>query len=129
MQFRDSYQLDCPEGTPLYQVPSRFVPRGDVKVETASAGRGLDLMWDYAEHECVQGMTELTRRFRCEDEWWNVVLDEIRTLQLSDDNHAFLHGLPTSVPGSWLRDRATCNVDSCQTLPEAWKVLYDESLE
>ena len=64
LQFGDSYQLDCPEGTPLYQIPSRFLPRGDVKVETASAGRGLDLMWDYAEHECVQGMTELTRRFR-----------------------------------------------------------------
>ena len=99
LQFGDSYQLDCPEGTPLYQIPSRFLPRGDVKVETASAGRGLDLMWDYAEHECVQGMTELTRRFRCEDEWWDVVLDEIRTLQLSNDNLAFLHGLPTSVPG------------------------------
>ena len=88
-----------------------------MELESASASRGLDLMWDYAEHECVQGVTELTRRFRCGDEWWNDVLDEIRTLQLSSDNHAFLHGLPTSVAGSWLKGRVACKqtnfVQSC----------------
>ena len=116
LQFGDSYQLDCPEGTPLYQIPSKFLSDGAIKVEGASASRGLDLMWDHAANECVQGLTELTRRFRCEDVWWNEVLDQIRTLQLSEDNHAFLHGLPTSVPGSWVGGRATCENPKCQKM-------------
>ncbi|MCS5585228.1 MAG: hypothetical protein NZ777_17185, partial [Pseudomonadales bacterium] len=124
LQFGDSYQLDCPEGTPLYQIPSKLVPGDVMKVESGTASRGLDLMWDYAEHECVQGLTELTRRFRCGDEWWNEVLDEIRTLQLSSDNHAFLHGLPTSVPGSWLNGRAACQDPRCQRLCGAsWETI------
>eukprot|EP00959_Pyramimonas_sp_CCMP1952_P368434 7717526-Pyramimonas_sp.AAC.1 len=93
----DSYQLDCPEGTPLYKIPQRYVVDKSVKKETVPATRGLELMWD-----CVQGVTELTRPYRCLDRWWNSVLDEIRVSQLSNDNYGFLHGLETSVPGSWV---------------------------
>ena len=88
LQFGDNYRLFCTESTPLYQIPLPIPPEGATKVESASALRGLDLMWDYAEHECVQGLTELTRHFRCEDDWWNEVLDEIQTLQLSNDTNA-----------------------------------------
>lgn len=100
LEFGDMYQLDCPEGTPLYHIPSKFLPESDQKREFVGIGRGLDLTWDYEAHECVQGVTELTQCFRCKDRWWNEVLDQIRVLRLSKDNHAFLHGLPTEVPGS-----------------------------
>ena len=32
---------------------------------------------------------------------------------MSNDNHAFLHGRPTSVPGSWLAGRVTCGNAVC----------------
>ena len=55
--------------------------------------------------QSVQGVTELTLPFRCEDAWWNSVLNQIRVLQISDDDHAFLHGTETTVPGSWLNGK------------------------
>jgi hypothetical protein len=72
------------------------------QIESASVSRGLDLFWNEDTEEGVQGMTELTATFRCQDLWWNEVLDEIRELRLSADNHAFLHGERTTVTGSWL---------------------------
>eukprot|EP00959_Pyramimonas_sp_CCMP1952_P225491 4715566-Pyramimonas_sp.AAC.1 len=54
----DSYQLDCPEGTPLHKVPQQFVENHSQRKETVPARRGLELMWN-----CVQGLTELTRPY------------------------------------------------------------------
>ena len=52
----DAYQLDCPEGTPLYKIPQRYLEDTVHKKETVLSRRGLQLMWD-----CVQHVTELTR--------------------------------------------------------------------
>ena len=120
LTFGDSYQLDCPEGTPLYHTPSAYLPRCLRKPETISATRGLDLFWEDNENESMQGVTELTTHFRCKDSWWNAILDEIRTLQLSDDSHAFLHGLETAVPGSWLHGRPQCAERRCIDLVGIW---------
>ena len=121
LTFGDMYQLDCPEGTPLYQIPSEFVPDVKRRDEHAGAIRGLDLVWGINEFESLQGVTELTHCFRCDDAWWNEVLDEIRVLKLSSDNHAFLHGEATSVPGSWLAGKPSCGKRGCLALPEQWK--------
>ena len=40
----------------------------------------------------------------------------IRVLQLSDDDHAFLHGLPTSMPRSWLDGKVQSGTAACQKL-------------
>ena len=117
----DAYQLDCPEGTVLYKVPASFLPeipfsafvlKGDPPKSILASG-GLELMW-----QCVQGDTELTVPYRCEDAWWNSVLNQIRVLQLSDEDYAFLHGTETTLPGSWLM---TC------TVMEASQVIHNLS--
>ena len=78
-------------------------------------------MWD-----SVQGVTQLTTPFRCKDAWWNSVLNEIRVLQLSDDNYAFIHGTETTVPGSWLDDKPLCENENCALLKEKWQSLQKE---
>ena len=32
------------------------------------------------------------------------------------DNHAFLHGRPTTVPGSWENGKTTCGQDDCDSM-------------
>ena len=127
----DAYQLDCPEGTPLYKVPAAFlpaipqsaaVPKGEAQ-ESTLASRGLELMW-----QCVQGVTELTAPYRCDDAWWNSVLNQIRILQLSDEDHAFLHGHETSVPGSWLNGQAACGNRSCANLRQKWQTMQEQGV-
>ena len=71
--------------------------------------------------ECVQGVTELTKPYRCADGWWNSVLNQIRVSQLTDDNYGFLHGMKTSVPGSWLDDSVRCGNHFCAGLPASWR--------
>ena len=41
----------------------------------------------------MQGVTELTERERCKDEWWNEVVDELRAGRLSLKNWMYLHGI------------------------------------
>ena len=41
---------------------------------------------------------------------------EFRENKLSVDNHAFLHGEPTNVPGSYVNGQLTCNNEACKTL-------------
>ena len=64
----------------------------------------------------LQGVTELTECERCDDPWLQEVQEEIRCGKLSVDNHAFLHGKPTSVPGSWCNGVAQCKNKKCQAL-------------
>ena len=64
----------------------------------------------------VQGLTELTicERHDNADDWLLEVQQEFRENQLSADNHAFLHGRPTSVPGSFVDGKLTCGQEECQ---------------
>ena len=40
----------------------------------------------------MQGVTELVERERCKDEWWNQVVDEMRSGCLSEATWRYLHG-------------------------------------
>ena len=64
---------------------------------------------------CVQGMDELItcNRLEEQDEWLLEVQHEFRENSLSVDNHAFLHGRPTSKPGSWTNGQTTCGNPTC----------------
>ena len=57
---------------------------------------------------------------RCEDPWYSIVLDECRSGHLSDENCNFLHGRPTTVPGSWMaawgNPHTMCGTQSCMQL-------------
>ena len=40
--------------------------------------------------------------------------EEFGYSQLRTDNHGFLHGRPTNIPGSWQQGRAACSTGACQ---------------
>ena len=72
-------------------------------------------------------MTELVQCERCDDQWLKEVQEEIRSGNLSKDNHNFLHGKPTIVPGSWQRGDVACGKDSCRKLATKYlnETLYE----
>ena len=57
---------------------------------------------------------------RCKDEWLREVQEEMRHGRLSKNSHAFLHGLKTTVPGSWVDGDISCGNDSCRKLTTAY---------
>ena len=84
----------------------------------ATEHHGQDIFWGAGSAGAVQGMTELTECKRLEDPdtWFLGVQDEFRRGALTEDTHAFLHGLPTSVPGSWLGGQVACGNQRCKDL-------------
>ena len=67
----------------------------------------------------MQGVTELIECERTDDEWLQEVQNEFRNGRLSVNNHAFLHGESTTVPGSRVGCKATCGNPACQKLGQA----------
>lgn len=63
-------------------------------------------------------MTELSQCERCPDKWLQEVQEEIKLGSLSVDNHAFLHGQPTSVAGSYTRGYNSCGSVHCTSTLE-----------
>ena len=81
----------------------------------------------------IQGVTELVTCERTQDEWLREVQEEFRHGKLSASTHAFLHGQPTSVPGSWQSGCAACGDERCAKLyresaqtPRASCILREE---
>eukprot|EP00435_Cladocopium_sp_Y103_P058343 s631_g20.t1 len=110
----DLYQLPPPKGTFLGDIPWDLVA-GRKATKQATALHGQTLLWGGAEAG-MQGVTELVRCERTGDMWLTEVQEELRRGQLSNNNHAFLHGAPTTVPGSWTAGRVTCQVPQCAAL-------------
>merc|ERR1711994_1036769 len=72
-------------------------------------------MW--GGEECgIQGVIELSQVERCKDGWFGEVQQQVRHGCLSEDNWNFLHGRPTTVPGSWANNRAQCGQTRCSAL-------------
>ena len=85
----DFHQLPPPAGHYLASVPRSLEdPEGDKQQQDPLAEQGRMLLWGGA----TQGVTELTQRERCRDDWWNEVVDELRAGALSERNHCCLHG-------------------------------------
>ena len=106
----DFWQLDPPSGTALASVPGHLIAEAREYPAAPDVREGLELMWGSGSNS-IQGVTELTERVRCEDEWLLDVQEEMRAGELSEDTHAFLHGLPTSVVGTYLRGQKTSLCD------------------
>ena len=79
---------------------------------------GQALFWG-RHSEGMQGVTELDECERCDDAWLQEVQHEFRMGQLAEDTHAFLHGLPTTVPGSWVGGDVACKNARCRKLAGA----------
>ena len=110
----DVYQLPPPKGTFLAEVPWDLLA-GMKASKQATAFHGQTLMWGGSDAG-IQGMTELTTCERTRDAWLTQVQNEFRRGELTDDSHAFLHGRPTSVPGSWTTGELLCRQLGCLAL-------------
>ena len=113
----DLYQLPPPKGTFLGDIPWDLVA-GRKASKRATGHHGQTLLWG-GPSSGMQGVTELVRCERTADAWLTEVQQQLRYGQLSNDNHAFLHGRPTSVPGSWLGGRITCGNAVCGKIASA----------
>ena len=110
----DSWQLEPPKGHFLAGLPHEWLGTAGSK-QRLLLTQGQDLVWGKPEFG-FQGVTELTECDRTKDAWLQDLQEEFRYSQLSPDSHAFLHGLPTTVPGSWLRDKPGCGNPACLAL-------------
>ena len=95
----DFWQLEPPDGGFLGGIPVDFILRARKYQPAPTISHGQALMWS-GPKTGVQGITELHQCERQDDEWLEDVQKEIRAGALSEDNYHFMHGLPTTVPGS-----------------------------
>ena len=49
-------------------------------------------------------------------------------MRLSDDNYAFLHGLETTVLGSWMPKGPECGHATCEELPNTWRHMKKKGM-
>ena len=110
----DLWQLEPPKGHFIADLPHEWLGSAGARQRPLLA-QGQELMWGPPDR-AFQGCTELEECERTKDEWLKELQDEFRFGNLTTDNHAFLHGKPTHVPGSWLRGRAECGQATCQRL-------------
>ena len=113
----DLWQLPPPRGTFLGQIPWHLVTGVSSKKLPLSL-QGQQLVWAPSAQGGLQGVTELVRCERTQDVWLQDLQAELRVGRLSEDNHAFLHGRPTKVPGSWCArtQRPMCQENTCYQL-------------
>ena len=114
----DFWQLDPPDGGFSGQIPAEFIRRARKYQPAPTVSHGQALFWG-GGNVGMQGVTELIEVERCKDIWLREVQEEFRHGCLSEDNWNFLHGRPTSVPGSWAAGRAQCGGEACQGLADA----------
>ena len=113
----DLWQLPPPRGTFLGQIPWQLVTGVSSKKLPLSL-QGQQLVWASSAQGGLQGVTELVRCERTQDVWLQDLQAELRVGHLSEDNHAFLHGRPIQVPGSWCArtQRPMCQENICYQL-------------
>ena len=111
----DFWQLDPPDGGFLADIPVQYIQRARRYQPAPTISHGQALFWSGPENG-IQGVSELVEVERCKDAWLREVRSEIRGGALSPDQYNFLHGLPTSVPGSWVGGDVACQNERCRAL-------------
>ena len=111
----DFWQLEPPDGGFLANIPVEYIQRARKFQPAPTISHGQALLWS-GPTTGFHGVTELVECERCDDPWLQSVQQEIRQGALSANNHAFLHGHATSVPGSWLNGQVMCKKQSCLKL-------------
>ena len=118
LTFGDFSQLSpLPPGGPIFVPPTASTGS---KQERARSMK--DVFWEDNE-AALNYFIELVETKRYDDRWYATVLDECRAGALSEENYAFLHGLPTANPGSWSPSsgQAECGNPFCATLAKEWE--------
>ena len=115
----DLWQIPPPQGAFLGRVPTEWLREARKYTQRPTAAGGQSLLWAGPQQKqfAFHGVTELEESERCKnDPWLQEVQLEMRQGTLSQDNHVFLHVLPTSVPGSWALGEAQCGDIACGSL-------------
>ena len=113
----DLWQLPPPSGGFVGNIPAEFICNSRKYNPAVTISHGQSLLWGGVDHSdwAFHGITELEESERCrEDPWLQEVQLELREGRLSEDSHAFLHGMPTTVSGSWTDGVAVCGNAQCQ---------------
>ena len=110
----DLWQLPPPRGTFLGEVPWEMITNCNTK-KLVQTIRGQEIIWTSGA-QGIQGMTELLQCERNHDEWLQEIQNQLRYGELSDENHAFLHGRRTQSPGSICKGRLLCGQLKCKQL-------------
>ena len=121
--FGDWWQLP-----PVGQICIMSSPFQQCALESAMISHVMNMFWDKDNVNSVQRWHCNKSRVLClnqnrrsgEDKWFSEMLAMCRAGQLSDNQYNFLHGLPTTVCGSWIETfgdasgTAMCGVEACQ---------------
>ena len=111
----DFWQLPPPDGGFLADIPTDYIHHGRRYHPAPTVRHGQALFWS-GPAGGIQGVSELDECERCSDAWLREVQEEIRHGNLSINNHNFLHGRPTRVPGSWVQGDVACGNKRCRAL-------------
>ena len=103
----------------------QFIRRAKKYDPKPHAAHGESIFWGDGKHS-VQGVAELKEWVRIEVPWLFEVQQEMRNGHLSADNWNFLHGRPTTVPGSWENNHCACKNLACEKLVGAADVQSKE---
>ena len=109
----DFRQLDPPDGISLASVPKDLLWLNRSVPPAGDTLHGQQIFWGDSNLS-VRSVTELKEPWRCKDKWYNEFLEECRDMKLSKNNHAFLHGEETTVPGSWVGGDVACGRQRCR---------------
>ena len=125
----DLWQLPPPSGGFVGNIPAEFIANARKYNPAVTISHGQSLLWGGVDNSkwAFHGVTELEESERCrEDPWLQEVQLELREGRLAEDSHAFLHGAPTTVCGSWTNRVAVCGNAECKRLSQekaSWEMI------
>ena len=108
-----------PSGGFVGNIPAEFIASARKYNPKITISHGQSLLWGGPQNRAwaFHGITELEESERCrEDPWLQEIQLELREGRLSENAHAFLHGQPTTVCGSWTNGKSACAKVLCTQL-------------
>ena len=94
-----------------------------------TATTGMDIFWADTEGS-IRQLWELRQPMRCDDPWYNSILNMFRDGRLDMNDYSMLHGFPTAIPGSWnpttAKTPCSCGKDA-RLLPGCTHTYYKTS--
>ena len=100
----------CGDFWQLHPVSGIFLASDFTEISPGRARDALTLFWEDGR-DSIRNFWELTELMRCDDIWYNTVLEQCRGGCLSLQQYCYFHGLPTLTSPC---EDCTCNNDVVQ---------------